>query len=201
MSTRPDGVREGPEVHELFAYLCVRDADAAIDFYTRVFGARETLRLADPEGRIGHAELELGPATLMVCDEHPEHGILAPPADEARTSGASDATAAGSGSADAAAEPSRGTGVTIHLHVDDVDRLAERAVAAGATILREPTDFAHGERQCRIRDPFGHAWLLGHPIEELSNDEIARRHEAEHGDVPAEADKPREITDEGGDDP
>jgi PhnB protein len=139
-----------PEIRELFVYLCVHDADAAIAFYTSVFGARETLRLAEPGGRVGHAELRMGPATVMLCDEHPELGIRSP-------------------------GPVGGPGTTVHLHVDDVDRLAERALAAGAEMVREPTDYGHGERQCRIRDPFGHEWLLGHALEELSGDEIRRR--------------------------
>jgi PhnB protein len=147
-------IRDDVEVREVFVYLCVRDAAAAIDFYTSVFGARETFRLAEPGGRVGHAELTFGPATVMLCDEHPEHGILAPPA-----TGCS--------------------GTTVHLHVEDVDRLADRAVAAGAVLVREPTDYGHGERQCRLRDPFGHEWLLGHQLEALSNEEIARRYEAE----------------------
>lgn len=101
---------------------------------------REKLRLTDDQGRVGHAELELGPTTLMLADEHPELGILSP-------------LACG------------GTGLRLHLHLDDVDALGRRA-AAGATILLEPTDFPHGERQCRLRDPFGHEWLLGHEIGE-----------------------------------
>ncbi len=125
---------------EVFPYLCVRGAAAAIDFYVKVFGALEILRLSEPGGRVGHAELKFGPATLMLADEFPEYGIRSP-----LTVG--------------------GTGTTIHLHVRDVDTLAVQAVAAGATMVMEPTDQGHGERQCRIRDPFGHEWLLGHEIE------------------------------------
>lgn len=129
-----------PEVREVFTYLCVRGAAAAIDFYTRVFGARERFRWADPEsGRIGHAELDLGPAVLMLADEHPERGILSPLA-------------------------YGGTCTTLHLHVDDVDALTRRAADAGATVLRPPADEGHGERQSRIRDPFGHEWLIGGPL-------------------------------------
>lgn len=126
-------------VREVFPYLCVRGAPAAIDFYTRVFGAREIQRITDTTGRVGHAELTLGPATLMLADEHPEYGIHSP-------------------------LRFGGTGLILHLHVDDVDAIARRAADAGAVILREPADQSHGERQCRLRDPFGHEWLLGHPI-------------------------------------
>lgn len=129
-----------PEIGEVFTYLCVRGAAAAIDFYARVFGARERFRWADPEsGHIGHAELELGPGVLMLADEHPEAGIRSPLA-------------------------YGGTGVTLHLHVGDVDALTRRAADAGATVLRPPADQGHGERQSRIRDPFGHEWLLGGPL-------------------------------------
>ena len=67
-------------VHELFAYLCVKNAAEAIEFYTKAFGARETFRLTEPSGRIGHAELDFGCATLMLADEFPEYGITAPQA-------------------------------------------------------------------------------------------------------------------------
>jgi len=137
-------------IREAFPYLCVRGAARAIEFYTHVFGAVETLRLTDGQGRVGHAELELGPVTLMLADEHPEHGILSPLAHG-------------------------GTGMRVHLHVDDVDALARRAWDAGATILMAPADQAHGERQCRLRDPFGHEWLLGHPVEDVPLEEVRRR--------------------------
>lgn len=127
-------------IREVYPYLIVHDAPAAIEFYRRVFGTEERLRMPDPEtGRIGHAELALGPATIMLADEYPELGIRSP-------------TAFG------------GTGLRIHLHVSDVDGLAQRAVGAGATLVSEPRDYEHGERQCRIRDPFGHEWLLGQDI-------------------------------------
>ncbi len=141
----------GSPVHEVFIYLIVRGGADAIDFYTRVFGALETLRLQEPGGRIGHAELQLGPVTVMLADEHPEVGILSPLA-------------------------FGGTGTRVHLHVDDVDVLAGRAVEAGAVIVFGPEDQPHGERQCRLRDPWGHEWLLGHPLgEPLSPEEIERR--------------------------
>jgi PhnB protein len=134
-------------IREVYPYLCVRGAAAAIDFYTKVFGAEELMRLTEPGGRIAHAELKLGPGTLMLADEHPEYGIQSP-----LTFG--------------------GTGTTLHLHVDDVDALTIRAREAGATVLRAPADQGHGERQARLRDPFGHEWLLGHQIEAVSPEEI-----------------------------
>ena len=128
-----------PVIREVFPYLHVRGGAAAIDFYKRAFGAEEISRFAEPSGKIGHAELKLGPVTLMLADEYPDLGIRSPLA-------------------------YGGTGTTIHLHVDNVDDLGQRAVEAGATMVMEPADQSHGERQCRIRDPFGHEWLLGHEI-------------------------------------
>jgi uncharacterized glyoxalase superfamily protein PhnB len=129
----------------------VRGAAAAIDFYNQAFGAVETFRIAGPNGRIGHAQLTFGPATVMLADEHPEVGIQSPLA-------------------------FGGTGTTIHLHVKNVDKMAKQAVDAGATILMEPTNQPHGERQCRLRDPFGHEWLLGHQVESVSREEMQRRY-------------------------
>lgn len=143
-----------PVIHEVYPLLHVRGGAAAIDFYKLVFGAQELLRLAYPDGRIAHAELKLGSVTLMLADEHPDYGVLSPLA-------------------------FGGTGSSIHLHVDNVDRLARRAIEAGATMVMEPADQGHGERQCRIRDPFGHEWLLGHGTETVSPEEIQRRFEAE----------------------
>ena len=143
-----------PVIREVYTYLCVHAAAAAIEFYTRVFGAEELLRLTEQGGRIAHAELKLGPAVLMLADEFPEYGIQSPLA-------------------------FGGTGTTLHLHVDDVDTLTARAREAGATVLREPADQGHGERQSRLRDPFGHEWLLGQELEAVSPEEIKRRFEAE----------------------
>lgn len=137
-------------IHEVFIYLCVDDAQAAINFYRTVFGAEEQLRLTEPSGKIGHAELKLGPVIIMLAGEYPEYDIYSP-------------------------KHYGGTGVRIHLHVDDVDSLARRAVGAGAEMLREPSDKFHGERQCKLRDPFGHEWLLGHSIEQVSPEEMQRR--------------------------
>jgi PhnB protein len=149
----PNLASSGSPIHEVYPYLCVRGAAAAIEFYRRAFGAEEIFRLTEPGGRVGHAELKLGPATLMLADEYPEYGIQSPLA-------------------------FGGTGTSIHLHVDNVDALARRAVEAGALIVRGPTDEGHGERQCRLRDPFGHEWLLGHEIEKVSREEMQRRFEA-----------------------
>lgn len=138
-------------VHELFAYLCVQNAAEAIEFYKKAFGAREKFRLTEPNGRIGHAELDLGRSTLMLSEEFPDFGITAP------TSGG-------------------GTSVSIHLHVDNADEMVKRAADAGATIIMEPTDHFYGERSGTIRDPFGHRWNIGHSIEEISPEEMQKRY-------------------------
>lgn len=142
-----------PVIHEVFAYLRVRDTAAAIGFYAQAFGATERFRLVEPSGRIGHAELQLGPAVLMLSDAFPEFGLEPPPGD-------------------------RDIGASVHLHVDDCDALVQRAEAAGARVLMPPTDQFYGERSARLRDPFGHTWLIGHAIEPVSPQEMQRRYTA-----------------------
>jgi uncharacterized glyoxalase superfamily protein PhnB len=141
------------KVREMFPYLCVKDAGAAIDFYEKAFGARETLRLTEPNGRIGHAELDFDGRILMLSDEFPEYGILG-----AATIGA--------------------TPVTMHLHVVVADAVIRRAVGLGATLEVEPKDQFYGERSGSFRDPFGHRWLIGHSIEEVAPEEMQRRYTA-----------------------
>ena len=140
-------------IHEVFPYLRVQGAAQAIEFYCRAFDAVEKYRLVEPSGRVGHAELQLGPIVLMLSEAYPEYGLHAP-------------------------EPGRVLGASIHLHVDDCDALAARAVALGATLQMPPTDQFYGERSCRVLDPFGHQWLIGHAIEAVSTDEMQRRYDA-----------------------
>jgi len=139
-------------IHEVFAYLCVPDTQQAITFYTQAFGAAELYRLTEPSGRIGHAELQMGPsAVLMLSDPFPEFGIVPPP-------------------------PEGLPGQVIHLHVDSADDMVAQAVAAGAVQVTELSDQFYGERGCRVRDPFGHTWLLGHSIEKVTPEEMQRRY-------------------------
>ncbi len=130
-------------IHEVFAYLRVSNTEQAMRFYAQAFGAAENFRLTEPSGRIGHAEMQLGPAVLMLSDPFPEYGLNAP-------------------------APAQDTGCAVHLHVDNADAMAAQAVAAGATLLMPPTDHFYGERSCRLRDPFGHTWLIGHEIEKVA---------------------------------
>ncbi len=139
-------------IHEVFTYLRVRDAARAIEFYKEVFGATERFRLTEPGGRIGHTELDLGPVVLMLSEEYPEYNLTGP-------------------------QSLGGTSFSMHLHVDNADALIERAVAAGATLVRKPEDQFYGERSGTVRDPFGHEWLIGHSIEEVAPEEMQRRYD------------------------
>ncbi|ALN89888.1 MULTISPECIES: VOC family protein [Lysobacter] len=139
-------------VHELFSYLCVADAQAAVEFYCKVFEASEKFRLVEPGGRIGHVELDLGGTTLMLCEEFPEVDIRRP-------------------------QPQHGHSHTLHLHVDDADDTVARAVAAGARLTMAPRDHFYGERSGTVIDPFGHRWNIGHSIEALAPEEMQRRYD------------------------
>ena len=138
------------QIHIAYAYLRIRDASAAIDFYKQAFGAEEVFRLAEPDGRIAHAEMMFGPTKVMLSGEYPERGIQSPQA-------------------------FGGTGSSVHLHVEDVDAMTKQAADAGATVLMEPTDQFHGERVSKLLDPFGHDWILGQQIEQVSQEEAQRR--------------------------
>jgi uncharacterized glyoxalase superfamily protein PhnB len=140
-------------IQALYPYLRARDADAAIAFYKAAFGAAEKFRLVEPSGRIGHAELLFGQATVMISDEFPEYGIRA-------------------------LNPDGPGACLIHLHVDDADAAVARAVAAGARLVREVQDAFYGERGGTVRDPFGYDWMLGHQIEEVTPEEMQRRYSA-----------------------
>lgn len=140
-------------IHEAFPYLRVKGAARAIEFYKAAFGATEKLRLVEPSGRVGHAELALGPITLMVSEEFPELGIHGP-------------------------TPNTPTSSSIHLHVEDADSLIARCVELGATVVRPAADHFYGERSGKIRDPFGHEWDIGHSVEQVSPDEMQRRYTA-----------------------
>ena len=137
-------------IHEVFPYLRVRDANAAIEFYKKAFGAEEKFRLSEPSGRIGHAELKFGSFTIMLSDEYPEHGIQSP-------------------------EAFGGTGSSVHLHVADVDAMTNQAVDAGAKVLMEPKDMFYGERIAKVLDPFGHDWMIGTHNEDVTPEETQRR--------------------------
>jgi PhnB protein len=138
---------------QVIPYLHVKGAARAIEFYRQAFGATEVLRLAEPDGRIGHAEIQIEGARIMLADEFPEHGILGP-------------------------QSLGGTSVGLHLTVPDVDALAERAVAAGATLAKPIRDEFYGERGGKLVDPFGHSWQVMTHKEDVSAEEMQRRYDA-----------------------
>jgi PhnB protein len=131
-------------------YLCVDGAAQAIDFYRDVFGMTERMRMPGEAGKIGHAELQLGDSIVMVADEFPELDFRSP-----RSVG--------------------GTPMTVHMYVDDVDRVVERAVQAGARVMREVRDEFYGDRTGQIEDPFGHRWSVATHVEDVSEEEMAKR--------------------------
>jgi PhnB protein len=133
-------------------YLSVVNAAAAIEFYKRAFGAMELMRMVGPDGRVGHAEIKIGTALLMLADEHPEMNFRSPK------------------SLGIAQSP-----VGIHLYVDDVDAVYERALRAGATALRAPADQFYGDRNAQLRDPSGHVWYVSTHTEDVSPEEIRKR--------------------------
>jgi PhnB protein len=138
--------------HALTPYLAIRDAARAIEFYREAFGAVEVMRLAEPSGRIGHAEIEIDGSRLMLSDEFPEMGVRGPQA-------------------------LGGSPVTLHLYVPDVDRVFGRAVAAGAKAERPPADQFYGDRAGSLVDPFGHRWHLATRKQEVTVEEMQRRYD------------------------
>jgi PhnB protein len=145
MKAIPEGM------HSVTPHLVCAGAAKAIDFYQKAFGATEVYRLTDPQSsRIGHAELRIGGALLMLADEWPDFGALSP---------------ASIG----------GSPVTLHLYVDDVDAVVERATAAGATILRAIRNEFYGDRTGTMVDPFGHQWQIATRKEEVSPQEMQKR--------------------------
>jgi PhnB protein len=134
----------------LTPYLIVDDAGAAIDFYTSVLGAKERMRMGGPDGKVGHAELEIGDSVVMLADEHPEMDALGP-----RTVG--------------------GTPVSLHVYVEDADGVFTRALEAGARELRPLEDKFYGDRLGSFEDPFGHHWHVATHIEDVQPDEMSRR--------------------------
>ncbi|MFI5980653.1 VOC family protein [Streptomyces sp. NPDC051555] len=141
--------------YAVIPHIMVDDADAAIDFYRRAFGAREDIRIDAPGGGILHAEVTIGRSALMLGD-----------------AGADPAEA---GSFAAPTSLGGGTSVTLHVYVPDVDSLADRAEAAGAEILQPPTDMFHGDRTVILKDPSGHIWVFLTHLEDVPEDELRRR--------------------------
>ena len=134
----------------LLPYIIAADAPAAIDFYVRAFGAKEAFRLADKDGRIGHAELDLGTGRLMIASPYPEAGAYAP-------------------------NPDHPSAIVLTLYVLDVDQVVATAESLGATVIAPPEDQFYGDRVARLRDPAGHVWNLHQLNETLTPEEMERR--------------------------
>lgn len=148
MSSNVKPVPEG--YHSVTPYLTVKGAAKAIEFYKQAFGAKEIFRMPQPDGKIGHAEIQIGDSRIMLADEFPERNIRGP-------------------------ESLGGTPVMIHLYVNDVDTVAKRAVAAGAKEIRPVQDQFYGDRSGMFADPFGHQWNISTHVEDLSAEEIGKR--------------------------
>ena len=133
-------------------YLVVQGANAAIEYYKKVFGATERMRMPAPGGRIGHAELTVGGSVIMLADEFPEMGHRGPKA-------------------------LGGTPVSVLLYVERVDEVFKRAVDAGAKPLRPVENQFYGDRLGTIEDPFGHVWSIATHVEDVSPEEMRRRSE------------------------
>jgi PhnB protein len=133
-------------------YLCVKDAAKALEFYKKAFGAKELMRMGDPAGKIGHAEIKIGEAIVMLSDEFPDFGHLSP-------------------------ESIGGTPVSIMVYVEDVDGFVNKAVAAGAKLERPVQDQFYGDRSGALVDPFGHKWHFATHIEDVSPEEMKKRHD------------------------
>jgi uncharacterized glyoxalase superfamily protein PhnB len=139
----PDGY------HSVTPYLIIggRRASEAIAFYTRAFNAKEVMRMPGPDGAIMHAELQLGDSRIMLADEAPKTNAYGP-------------------------DHYRGSPVTLHVYVPDVDATAKQATAAGAKVVRPLAEQFYGDRTAGITDPFGHSWYLATHIRDVSEQEM-----------------------------
>jgi PhnB protein len=140
----PDGF------HAITPYLTVNDAGEAIDFYKRAFGARERVRMPTPDGKVAHAELQIGDSIIMLGEECPEHGGVSP-------------------------QTLEGSPVGLALYVEDVDKAFKRAVDAGASAKEPVEDKFWGDRAGSLTDPFGHKWMLLTHVEDVPPQEMKKR--------------------------
>ena len=132
------------------AYLIIRDAARALEFYRQAFGATEVMRLPGPNGTIGHAEIRIGEGHVMFADENVGMGYRSP-------------------------EALGGSPVSLMFYVDDVDARVAKALAAGATILHPVKDQFYGDRSGSVTDPFGYVWTIATHTEDIAPDEMKRR--------------------------
>jgi PhnB protein len=155
--TKTRAVRPIPQGHPAVSpYLIVEDATRALEFYRKAFGAKELMRHAGPDGRIGHAEVRIGDSIVMLADEHPEVNARSPKA-------------------------FGGSPVSLHVYVKDVDAVARQAIAAGAKVVRPVQDQFYGDRNGTLEDPFGHQWHVSTHIEDVSAADLRKRAAAQAG--------------------
>ena len=131
-------------------YLIIKDAASAIEFYKQIFGAKVLLCLAEPNGKVGHAEIRIGDSRMMLADEYPQTGYRSP-------------------------QSLGGSPVSILLYVDNCDATFERAIAKGAKALNPMSDQLYGDRAGTLQDPFGHVWTIATHKRELTAEEILKR--------------------------
>ena len=144
-------VKPIPDGHNgVSPYLIVDGAARAIEFYKKAFGATEMFRHVAPGGKVGHAEVRIGDTVIMLADVHPEFDAHGP-------------------------AHYGGSPVSLHLYVEDVDRIAQQAIAAGAKVKRPVADQFYGDRLGTLEDPFGHTWHVSTHIEDVSPEELDRR--------------------------
>lgn len=136
--------------HSITPYLIINNAAEAIDFYKEAFGAKEVMRMEHPSGKIGHAELKIGDAKIMLADEYPEMDARSPQA-------------------------YGGSPVGIHLYIKNVDTIVEKAVAAGARVIRPVQNMFYGDRSGALEDPYGHKWHVSTHIEDVSTAKMKKR--------------------------
>lgn len=142
--------RKRPEgFHTVTPHLVCGNTADAIEFYKRAFGAEETIRVPTPNGKIIHACVRIGDSPVMLVDEFPEMGSFGP-------------------------KSLKGTAVTIHLYVEDVDSFAQRAVNAGAKVIMPVADMFWGDRYGLLEDPFGHQWSIATPVRDVPPEDLAR---------------------------
>lgn len=156
MSTKVEPVPAG--YGAVTPYMVVHDAAAALEFYRRAFGAEEVMRMAMPDGRVGHAEMRIGGSMIMLCDEFPDMNAYSP-------------------------RHYRGSPVTLLVYVPDVDAVAAQAVEAGATLESPVKDQFYGDRMGTLLDPFGHRWYVATHVEDVPPDELERRSKAAFQDA------------------
>jgi len=131
-------------------YLCVDGASDAIAFYEKVLGAKERMRMPGPDGKLGHAEIEIGTGVVMLADEFPDMDFVAP-------------------------KKGGGTSVTVSVYLEDADAVYKAAIAAGATSVREPETQFYGDRAAQFTDPWGHRWNVSTHVEDVPPDEMMKR--------------------------